>query len=236
MQIAVNPNRRYMPLIVKLAASRGIIRRDRDGALRIVANVTSCANDVALDGGTDDIDLSFLPAELTAQCHNLIESYHDVHGYACLPDMLWRARLGPFIERHRELRQRLRKASTTRSAKKSNQGFVAIATAIFSLEILASNFAGWSVLYPDAGARALAILKRQSGASLTPLMDFYLYPPKYISSVAITKLTPPRTSRTGEAGLYRASKPELAGERLALSYASTILQQSDDGLLLQHQR
>ena len=201
-----------------------------------MANVTNCANDVALDGAVDDVDLSFLPADLTAQCRNLIESYHDVHGYGCLPDMLWRARLGPFIERHHEFRQMLRKASTTRSAKKSNQGFVEIATAILSLEILASSFAGWSALYPDAGTTALAILKRQAGGSLTPLMDFYLYPPKYISSAAITKLTPPRSSQTREAGLYRASKPELAGERLALSYASTILQSSDDVLSLFHQR
>jgi hypothetical protein len=42
---------------------------------------------------------------------------------------------GPFIETHQELRQLLRKASTTRSAKKSNEGFVRIATTILSLEI-----------------------------------------------------------------------------------------------------
>jgi len=200
------------------------------GALLVVVDVLNSANDVALKDGTDDLDLKFLPADLVGQCRNLIESYHDVHGYACLPDMLWRARLGPFIERHREFRQRLRKASTTRSAKKSNQGFVEIATAILSLEILTSNFAGWSALYPDAGAKAMAVLKRQAGASLTPLMDFYLYPPKYISSAAISKLTPPRTSPAGESDLYRTSKPELAGERLALSYVNAIMLQSDDAV------
>ncbi len=164
-----------------------------------MANVTNCASGDEID----DVDLNFLPADLTAQCRNLIESYHDIHGYACLPDMLWRARLGPFIERHHEFRQRLRKASTTRSAKKSNRGFVEIATAILSLEILASSFAGWSALYPEAGARAIAVLKRQPGGSQTPLMDFYLYPPKYFSSAAIAKLTPPRASQTAELGLYR---------------------------------
>jgi hypothetical protein len=46
-----------------------------------------------------------------------------------LPNVLWKARLGPFIETHREFSQLLRKASTTRSAKKSNAGFVRIATA-----------------------------------------------------------------------------------------------------------
>lgn len=215
---------------VSLAASSEIIRFKRDGALRIVANVTNCANDVGLNDEIDDIDLNFLPADLTAQCRNLIESYHDIHGYACLPDMLWRARLGPFIERHHEFRQRLRKASTTRSAKKSNQGFAEIATAILSLEILASSFAGWTALYPEAGARALAVLKRQPGGSQTPLMDFYLYPPKYFSAAAIAKLTP-RASQTGELGLYRTSRPELAGERLALNYVGEMLQKSDDAAL-----
>ncbi|KRQ00350.1 hypothetical protein AOQ73_19290 [Bradyrhizobium pachyrhizi] len=221
--------------MAKLPASSESFRIECNGALRVVANVTNHAS-VALADGGNDLDLGFLPADLTVQCGNLIESYHDVHGYACLPDMLWRARLGPFIERHREFRRWLRKASTTRSAKKSNQGFVEIATAILALEILASSFAGWSALYPDAGARALAILKREAGGSLTPLMDFYLYPPKYISSAAISKLTPPRASRTGEAGLYRTSKPELAGERLALSYVSAILQKPDDSAPLLHQR
>lgn len=201
-----------------------------------MANVTNGANDVALADAIGDVDLGFLPADLTAQCRNLIESYHDVHGYACLPDMLWRARLGPFIERHREFRQWLRKASTTRSAKKSNRGFAEIATAILALEILASSFAGWSALYPEAGAWALAILKRQSGSSLTPLMDFYLYPPKYISSAAISKLTPPRASKTDDASLYLKSKPELAGERLALSYVNAMLQKPDDASSLLHQR
>jgi hypothetical protein len=79
-------------------------------------------------------------------------------------------------------------------------------------------------------------LKRQSGSSLTPLMDFYLYPPKYISSAAITKLTPPRTSQPGESGLYTASKPELAGERLALNYVNAMLQKPDDASPLVHQR
>ncbi|UGA41578.1 hypothetical protein HU230_0024715 [Bradyrhizobium quebecense] len=198
-----------------------------------MANVTNGANDVALTGEISDVDLGFLPADLTAQCRNLIESYHDIHGYACLPDMLWRARLGPFIERHHEFRQRLRKASTTRSAKKSNQGFVEIATAILSLEILASSFAGWTALYPEAGASAHAVLKRQSGGSQTPLMDFYLYPPKYVSSAAIAKLTPPRVNQTSEFSLYRTSKPELAGERLALGYVSKMLQKSDDAALLE---
>src|SRR5271157_6314467 len=72
----------------------------------------------------DNFDFNFLPSNLVTQCHSLIESYHEVHGFACLPDILWKSRLGPFIERHRELRQSLRKASTTRSAKKSRAGFV----------------------------------------------------------------------------------------------------------------
>jgi hypothetical protein len=170
---------------------------------------------------TEYLDLSFLPKSLMAQCRSLIESYHDLHGYACLPDILWKARLGPFIESHREFRQLLKKASTTRSAKKSHEGFVRIATTILSLEILASSFAGWSAIYPEAGSSAQAILKRNGRSPHMPLMEFYLYPPKYISSAAIATLIPPASRH-----------PELSGEKQALNYIHAI-QQTPDGRLPQ---
>jgi hypothetical protein len=142
-------------------------------------------------GQIESIDLCFLPGNLTRQCRSLIESYHEVHGFACLPDVLWKSRLGPFIEKHKDLRQFLRRASTTRSAKKANEGFVLIATTILSLEVLASSFAGWGAIYPDAADAARLILKRNAGGPHTPLMEFYLYPPKHISSAAIAALAPP---------------------------------------------
>src|SRR5580698_8451027 len=126
----------------------------------------------------ENFDLGFLPSHLTGQCRSLIESYHEVHGYTCLPDVLWKSRLGPLIESHPEFRQLLRKASTTRSAKKSNQGFVRITTAILALEILVTSFAGWSAIYPEAAARAGMILKHGTHSRQMPLMEFYLYPPK----------------------------------------------------------
>jgi hypothetical protein len=184
--------------------------------------VANGAGRSAFAGKTEDVDLSFLPKSLTAQCRSLIESYHELHGYTCLPNILWKARLGPFIEKHREFRQLLRKASTTRSAKKSNEGFVRIASTILSLEILASSFAGWSAIYPDAGLMAAAILKRAARSPHMPLMEFYLYPPKYISSAAIATLVPPPNRQPGDAELYRASKPELSGEKQVLHYVNAI--------------
>jgi hypothetical protein len=162
-------------------------------------------------------DLGFLPKNLTTQCRSLIESFHDVHGFACLPDILWKSRLGPFIEKHRVLSQFLKKASTTRSAKKSHEGFVQIATTILSLEILASSFAGWSAIYPGAGEEARAILKRNANSAHMPLMEFYLYPPKYVGPSAAARLAPPARQQ-GEAEFYRASNPELLGEKRALDF------------------
>src|SRR5580698_10406640 len=130
-------------------------------------------------------DFGFLPQNLRSQCRSLIESYHGLHGYSCLPDILWKAGLGPFIETHREFRQLLRKASTTRSAKKSNEGFTQIATKLLALEILSSNFAGWSTIYPQASSTARSILRRHARGPHKPLMESYLYPPKYVSSAAI---------------------------------------------------
>jgi len=156
-----------------------------------VVQATGDAHESAIADADSSPDFGFLPQTLRSQCRSLIESYHALHGFGCLPDILWKAGLGPFIETHREFRQLLRKASTTRSAKKSNDGFTQIATTLLSLEILASNFAGWSTIYPQAAATAKSILKRHSPFSRTPLMESYLYPPKYISSAAIATLAPP---------------------------------------------
>lgn len=179
-------------------------------------------------GAPGSADFSFLPNDLLSQCRSLIESYHEIHGYACLPDTLWKCRLGPLIETNQELRQLLRKASTTRSAKKSNEGFRRIATTLLSLEILASNFSGWSAIHPDAGVAATAILKRSGRGSHMPLMEFYLYPPKYVSLAAIAALKPPVSPRPGEAELYRASRPELADEKQALNYVNAVKHAQDD--------
>jgi hypothetical protein len=181
--------------------------------------------EIAVETGTsdrlDNFDINFLPSNLATQCRSLIESYHEVHGFACLPDILWKSRLGPLIEKHRELRQSLRKASTTRSAKKSHEGFVRIATTILSLEILASSFAGWGAIYPEAAELARELLKRNGNGHHMPLMEFYLYPPKYISSAAIATLAPPADRRAWE-DIYRTSNPELARKRQALNYANAI--------------
>jgi hypothetical protein len=59
------------------------------------------------------------------------------------------------------------------------------------------------------------------------LMEFYLYPPKYISSAAIATLAPPPNRHQSEVELYRTSKPELSGEKLALNYINSIQQPSD---------
>ena len=173
--------------------------------IAIDAGLSNDADDlvlaVMLADPVENLDFGFLPTSLTVQCQSLIESYHELHGYACLPNILWKSRLGPFIETHHELRQLLRKASTTRSAKKSNQGFARIAATILSLEILASSFAGWSAIYPQAGSRAQLILRRNSRSPQMPLMEFYLYPPKYLSSAAIATLIPPPGRQASEAAL-----------------------------------
>src|SRR5580698_10227817 len=164
-------------------------------------------------GDAEKVDFGFLPKSLISQCQVLIESFHDLHGYPCLPDILWKAGLGPFIETHREFRQLLRKASTTRSAKKSNDGFVRIATTILSLEILASRFAGWSTIYPQDASRSQVIQKANARGRHTPLIEFYLYPPKYRNSAAIAALVPPRN-------IYDAELPDIPADEVLYGRAA----------------
>src|ERR1700742_4188966 len=175
---------------------------------------------VASEGEAAILDLGSLPQTLYMQCRGLIESYHDIHGYACLPNMLWRAELEDFIKKTPCLRQILRKASTTRSAKVSNKGFVEIATAILSLEILASDFASWSTMFPEARSMANALLRMRSARMF--LMEYYLYPPKHISPAILAALAPPLVPPSAEAGLQGVSSPELASQRLALNYAKAL--------------
>lgn len=146
-------------------------------------------------------DFSFLPKPLTTQCRSLIEGYHALHGHSCLPDMLWKSGLKEFIEAHHECRQLLRTASTTRSAKKSNESFMAIAKIILSLEILASNFSGWSTIYPDAGLKAHALLLANQQSGQMPLMDFYLYQSKYVTTAARGPLLPSPRRQFGDADM-----------------------------------
>jgi hypothetical protein len=140
---------------------------------------------------TLDTDFSFVPKSLAEKCRRLIETYHAMHGYACLPDMLWQPELRDFIEMHKDFRQIFKRASTARSAKRANEGFVLIATAILSLEVLASDFASWSARYPAAKRRAEAILQEYTLNSRTWLMDRYLYPRSYINPAFINALAPP---------------------------------------------
>jgi hypothetical protein len=164
---------------------------------------------------SEKVDFGFLPKSLVSQCQVLIESFHDLHGYSCLPDILWKAGLGPFIETHKQLRHLLRKASTTRSAKKSNTGFLRIAATILSLEILASRFAGWSNIYPGEATKSREILKTIARGLQNPLIEFYLYPPKHLSSAAIAALAPPR--KAYDSDIYGAQIEE-AGHSAAIGY------------------
>ncbi len=177
--------------------------------MAFTANVSNIGNGAAL-AKAEMLDLGTLPETLVTQCQSLIESYHEIHGYACLPNMLWRAQLEDFIKKQPCLNQILRKASTTRSAKISNKGFVQIATAILSLEILASDFASWSTMFPEAKSMANSLL-RMRGPRMS-LMEYYLYPPKHISPAVLAALTPPPNRQSAEQEWHAASRRELSGQ------------------------
>jgi hypothetical protein len=221
--------------------SSAFVRSERDTTMESPASAPGSANvsdpanasdpssasdngKTALRARTETFDPGALPPSLAAQCRGLIESYHEIHGYGCLPNMLWRAELEGFIKKHPCLRQILRKASTTRSAKIANKGFVEIATAILSLEILASDFASWSTMFPEAKSMANALLRMRSARMF--LMEHYLYPPKHINPAVLAALSPPQdlqpAAQPAEPGWQAAPGPELAGQKLALNYANAM--------------
>jgi hypothetical protein len=119
----------------------------------------------------------FVPAELADKCRKLIESYHAIYGYGGLPDMLWLSDARDVIEYHRELMNTFKKASKSRGAKRANDAFLFIATAVVSLEVLARDFSGWGKRFPAAKREAEKVLGELPPRQRSWLMDLYLYPP-----------------------------------------------------------
>jgi hypothetical protein len=123
-----------------------------------------------------ETNFRFVPRELAVRCRKLVESYHAIYGYACLPDMLWNSDARDVIECQRDLTRILTKASKSRCAKRANDSFVLIATVIVALEVLARDFAGWGKRFPAAKREAEGMLIDFPLRPRTWFMDKYLYP------------------------------------------------------------
>jgi len=132
----------------------------------------------------------FLPKELAGKCLKLIESYHALHGFGCLPDLLWQSDARDLIESNRELIRIFRNASKSRGAKRANDALLLIATTIVSLEVLARDFAGWGKRFPVAEREAEAMLGDFALRQRTWLMDMYLYPPIGVHRELVSTLAP----------------------------------------------
>ena len=119
----------------------------------------------------------FLPDELAVRCRALVDSYHDMLGYGCLPDMLWHSAARDVIESDRGLAQLFKDASRSRYAKRANDALLLIASIVVSLEMLARDFAGWGKRFPAAKQEAEGLLGDHAPRPRTWFMDMYLYPP-----------------------------------------------------------
>jgi hypothetical protein len=166
-------------------------------------------------------DFGFAPNELAQKCRSLIESYHTLHGYACLLDMIWLCGAQDFIARHEDFRSAFRSAVKQRVAKRANDSFVLIATTICALEVLVRDLAGWGARFPIARREAERLLAEDFGAPRLWLLDMYLYPDARRQAVAspsrrhsVKRRTRPGRSRKAEGrsdGRERATAVQPAG-------------------------
>ena len=129
------------------------------------------------DAGVGAIaNFRFLPSELAVKCRALIESYHEMLGYGCLPDMLWHSGARDIIACDHELERLFKSASKSRCAKRANDAFRLIATVVVSLETVARDFAGWGKRFPNTKRDAERLLGGCPLRERVWLMDMYLYP------------------------------------------------------------
>jgi hypothetical protein len=123
-----------------------------------------------------DIDFSFVPKVLIEYCKTFIVTYHKLSGFSSLPDILWHPETRKFIEADLALRQLFKTSSSSRSAKRANEGFLLIAALILSAEILAVGLAGWARRHPAAHKKAKALFAKYAPSSRARLMERYVYP------------------------------------------------------------
>jgi hypothetical protein len=123
-------------------------------------------------------DFTFLPKDLLEKCTQFIKRYHELNGYSCLPDILWHPEIRNFIEIDATFRSLFKKSTSSRSAKRANEGLVCIATAILAMEVLSTGFAGWGTSYPEARKKAQALLQEYIPSQRAWLIKRYLNPQK----------------------------------------------------------
>jgi hypothetical protein len=148
------------------------------------------AQDLPLPSPHGNIDFSFLPKALVEKCKPFIIRYHELNGFSSLPDILWHAETHKFIEADLTLKRLFKKSTSSRGAKKANEGLVLIATLILSTEILAVGLAGWATRYPAARRKARALLAEHVPGSRARRTERYLYPQIERSRAVLRVLAP----------------------------------------------
>jgi hypothetical protein len=156
----------------------------------ISTDAASDAGKQAGDGVVAGSTFRFLPSELAVKCRKLIESYHAMHGFGCLADLLWQSDARNIIESDGELMRVFRNAAKSRGAKRANDAMLLIATTVVSLEVLARDFAGWGKRFPLAQRKAERLLGDFPPRQRVWLMDLYLYPPLSIHREFVNALAP----------------------------------------------
>jgi hypothetical protein len=139
-------------------------------------DAADCAAIQAFNGLAGNSNLRFVPRELALKCHTLVESYHAMYGYGCLPDMLWQSDARCFVECHPDLAKIFKDASNSRCAKRAYKSLLTIATIVVALEALARDFAGWGKRFPAASLEAEELLGNCALKRRTWFMDMYLFP------------------------------------------------------------
>jgi hypothetical protein len=119
-------------------------------------------------------DLKFLPQELVSSCRKLVDSFHAMHNFTCLADILWRAGVTDFVCINKKLEKAYAKAAKVRRAKRADTIYLEIASALLAIEILSNGLFGWSLRYPAAARRAIRLMDRYLSTDRVQLRDVYL--------------------------------------------------------------
>jgi hypothetical protein len=164
--------------------------RGSDGIMKITLELEGEAEGETPSPPQGNIDFSFLPKALVEKCKPFIIRYHELYGFSSLADILWHPDIHKFIEADLTLKRLFKNSTSSRGAKKANEGLILIATLILSTEILAIGLAGWATRYPAPCKKARALLAEYLPSSRARLTERYLYPQIDRSRAVLRVLAP----------------------------------------------
>jgi len=118
-----------------------------------------------------------------------------LNGFSSLPDILWHPETRKFIEADPALKQEFKRATSSRRARKANEGFFLIAALILSGNTR-HRIGRLGEVLPGGKQKAQTLLAEYALSTRARLTERYLFPQINRNPAILGTLAPPHPTKT----------------------------------------